>query len=105
MIHRESNVYGAVCELGKTLWVDLVRHYKDGSRVTVSNAKTYAAAQFSSKRIRKVRLPEASVTKMIQAMQKEKPPRGGVEPVTAERFAELFERAYREEMEERRARG
>jgi hypothetical protein len=104
MLHRESNVYGAVCELGKTLWVDLVRHYKDGSRVTVSNAKTFPAAQFSSKQIRKVRLPDAAVAKMVEAMAKERPPKGGVEPVTAGEFVERFERAYREEMEERRGR-
>jgi hypothetical protein len=107
MVHPEMHVYAAVSEMGKTRWIDLVRFHKDGTRLTVTNAKTMAEVEYSSKRIRKVRLPGAGVGKLIDAVRGEKVPKAGAKMISASReeFAIQFEAAYREEMAERRGRG
>jgi hypothetical protein len=102
MLHPAEHVYAAVCETGTIRWIDLVRFHKDGSRLTVTNAKTTSEAQFSSRTIRKKRVPGTAVSRLLKAMREVKPPRAGVQAITAGEFAKRFEAAYCEEMQARR---
>jgi hypothetical protein len=66
--------------------------------VTVTTPGAAPEAQCDIPNRRTIRLPGASPAELVQAMRREPPPEGGVEPVTAAQFVERFARAYGQEM-------
>jgi len=97
MIHPELRAYGVVSEMGKTRWVDLVRYHKDGTVLTVTNSDVPPVAQSNLADKPRLRLPNAKPAEMVEALKKKRPPRAGVEEITADEFAARVERFYKEE--------
>jgi hypothetical protein len=104
MIDPGRNVYAAVSEMGKVRWLDLVRYHRDGTVLTVTNSVVPPAARANLKEKPRVRMAKGRAKAMVEAMDRRRRPKAGVEEIKAEDFAGRVERYYAEEMAARKAR-
>jgi hypothetical protein len=105
LLHPDAHAYAAVCEMGSYRWTDLIRYHTDGSVLTVTNARTLAAAQVDVPHLRKIRQPKLKAGQLADLLDKEPLPAGAKpERVTAEQFPARVKRYYAEEVAYRKRR-
>jgi hypothetical protein len=107
LVHPQENVYAAVYKQPPAKpWVDLVRFHRDGTTLTLSNAKVAAGidAYSDEKRFKKVFLEGKGVKDLIASLKKRRINADKVQPITATEFVDRFQKFYADDIAAKKAR-
>jgi hypothetical protein len=102
MMKQSEGLWAVVYEVAGNILIDIVANYEDGTSTTWSNVKT--AALDARPGHDKVREPDADAVRVYE-LAKESENKKPRKPVSAAGFVPDFEKAYRDEMAWRMARG